>query len=91
MVMAVALIISQEQIESLFADVQFIKDHLQSSKITPAADDLITESTLFEKLGNPDKSTVWRWEKKGRLKPIKIGNSKMYRISDLVSLQTKKK
>lgn len=80
--------ITSEDFEILKSDIQAIKTALLNK--TPQSEDLITEEVLYQKLGNPNKSTVWRWEKKGKLKPIKIGNSKMYRISDLISLPSKK-
>jgi hypothetical protein len=80
--------ITEQDFETLKSDIQEIKAALLNK--TPQSEDLITEEVLFQKLGNPNKSTIWRWEKRGALKPIKIGNSKMYRISDLVSFASKK-
>lgn len=37
------------------------------------------------------RTALWRWEKKGILKPIKIGRSVRYRKSDLEALAAKKK
>jgi len=37
------------------------------------------------------RTALWRWEKKGILKPIKIGRSVRYRKSDLEALVAKKK
>lgn len=37
------------------------------------------------------RTALWRWEKKGILKPIKIGRSVRYRKSDLEELAAKKK
>ena len=36
------------------------------------------------------RTALWRWEKKGILKPIKIGRSVRYRKSDLEELAKKK-
>lgn len=84
-------LISQEQIESLIRDVQFIKEHLQNSKPGGLYEDLITETQLIEKLGGVHKSTIWRLEKKGKLCPIKIGQNKMYRLSEVLSMNSKQK
>lgn len=37
------------------------------------------------------RTALWRWEKKGILKPIKIGRSVRYRKSDLEELAAAKK
>ena len=37
------------------------------------------------------RTALWRWEKKGILKPIKIGRSVRYPKSDLEALAAKKK
>jgi len=81
--------IPQTEFDLLKLDIQQIKDSL--SMHSPAADDLISEAELLEKLGSPNKSTTWRWEKKGVLLPIKIGANKMYRLSDLIALQSNAK
>jgi hypothetical protein len=75
--------ISESDFKALRAEVGEIKSLL--NKIDH--DDLISEETLIKKLGNPNRSTLWRWQKKGILKPIKVGSSKMYRLSDLLNLK----
>ena len=37
-------------------------------------------------LGGPDPSTLWRWEQRGYLTPVKIGVKVFYRRSDLDQL-----
>lgn len=34
-------------------------------------------------LGGPDPSTLWRWEQRGYLTPVKIGVKVFYRQGDL--------
>lgn len=36
-----------------------------------------------------DKSTLWRWNKTGYLKSVKIGNKVRYRLSDIEKLLSK--
>lgn len=35
------------------------------------------------KILNIDKSTLWRWGKRGYLKPIEVGGKRRYRMSDI--------
>lgn len=35
------------------------------------------------KILNVDKSTLWRWGKRGYLKPIEVGGKRRYRMSDV--------
>lgn len=37
-----------------------------------------------------DKSTLWRWNKSGILKSVKIGNKVRYRYSDITKVLNKK-
>lgn len=55
-------------------------------RATETANDLISEAQLIEKLGGVHPSTIWRHEKKGRLKPIKVGANKFYRLSEVIAL-----
>ena len=32
---------------------------------------------------NKDESSLWRWEKQNYLKPVRVGKSVMYRLSDI--------
>src|SRR5690554_4427856 len=53
-----------------------------------------TELLTVEEAGDllkASRTALWRWEKKGILKPIKIGRSVRYRKSDLEALVAKKK
>lgn len=51
---------------------------------------VVYEDTLIAKeearvrlLGGVDPSTLWRWEKVGYLKPVRIGGKVFYRRSDI--------
>lgn len=44
-----------------------------------------TAKETAEKLG-VDVSTLWRWDKSGYLKKIKVGNKIRYRINDVIKL-----
>ena len=45
----------------------------------------LTAQETADKLG-VDVSTLWRWDKSGYLKKIKVGNKTRYRESDVVKL-----
>ena len=45
----------------------------------------LTAQEAAKKLG-VDLSTLWRWDKSGYLKKIKVGNKNRYRESDIVKL-----
>lgn len=46
-------------------------------------DHLVPEREAIKALGGPDPSTLWRWEKKGYLQKVKIGNRSYYKEGDL--------
>ena len=43
---------------------------------------LLTREATAKRLG-VDLSTLWRWDKSGYLKPIRIGRTIYYKVSDL--------
>lgn len=45
----------------------------------------LTAQETAKKLG-VDKSTLWRWDKTGYLKKVKLGNKPYYRCSDINKL-----
>lgn len=45
----------------------------------------LTAKETAEKLG-VDLSTLWRWDRSGYLKKIKVGNTVRYRQSDVLNL-----
>ncbi|RHL78277.1 DNA-binding protein [Parabacteroides distasonis] len=45
----------------------------------------LTAKETSDKLG-VDVSTLWRWDKSGYLKKIKVGNAIRYRLSDVNKL-----
>lgn len=46
-------------------------------------DTLIQKEEARQVLGCPDPSTMWRWENRGYLTPVKIGVKVFYRRSDI--------
>ena len=64
--------------------VSLIEEHSQNSVSIPTEKYLTTEETA-QRLGC-DISTLWRWDKSGYLKKIKIGNKVRYRESDVLKL-----
>ena len=49
---------------------------------TRSASTLLTRDATAKRLG-VDVSTLWRWDKSGYLKPVRIGRSVHYRLSDI--------
>lgn len=47
-----------------------------------SASTLLTRDATAKRLG-VDVSTLWRWDKSGYLKPVRIGRSVHYRLSDI--------
>lgn len=47
-----------------------------------SASNLIKREATAQRLG-VDVSTLWRWEKSGYLKPVRIGRNIYYKISDI--------
>ena len=64
--------------------LELIEEQKKSS--TPAPPEkYFTAQETADKLG-VDVSTLWRWDKSGYLKKIKVGNKIRYRESDVVKL-----
>lgn len=43
----------------------------------------LTKPEAKQMCGNVCDATLWHWNKKGYLKPVKIGNKVRYRLSDI--------
>lgn len=50
------------------------------------ADVLIAREEARVRLGRPDASTLWRWEKAGYLTPVRIGQKVFYRKSHIEAI-----
>lgn len=57
----------------------------QQEKMQKHEETYFTAQETADKLG-VDTSTLWRWNKSGYLKKIKVGNAVRYRESDVVKL-----
>lgn len=53
-------------------------------------DDLISTKEVCQRL-SISRVTVWNWEKKNILHPIRFGNSKRFRLADIEALSRGKK
>lgn len=53
-------------------------------------DGLVPKEEARRLLGGPDPTTLWRWEKRGYLAPVKIGDRVFYRESAISALINKK-
>lgn len=47
---------------------------------------LVRKDEARRRMGSPDPSTLWRWEKAGYLRPVRIGRSVFYRQGDIDAL-----
>ena len=51
-------------------------------------DELVPRKDARPLLGNPDNSTLWRWENAGYLTKVKIGEKVFYRKSEIQAIIT---
>ena len=70
------VIVNTEDLKQLF---QWFVDKMYA---TPKEESYLTARETADKLG-VDVSTLWRWDKSGYLKKIKLGNTIRYRESDV--------
>ena len=76
----VQLVISALDLKEAF--LQWSEEH---GKQQQEEEQYLTSAETAERL-NVDKSTLWRWDKSGYLKKIKVGNVPYYRLSDIKKL-----
>lgn len=69
--------------EALVRKVRSEAERERSRRDRQAGDHLVRKEDARAILGNPDPSTLWRWEKAGYLTPVKIGVKVFYRRSDI--------
>ena len=69
--------------EELVRKVRTEAEREQARRDRQAGDHLIQKEEARLILGGPDPSTLWRWEKVGYLKPVRIGVKVFYRRSDI--------
>ena len=69
--------------EALVRKVRSEAERERTRRDRQAGDHLVRKEDARAILGNPDPSTLWRWEKAGYLTPVKIGVKVFYRRSDI--------
>ena len=69
--------------EELVRKVRTEAEREKARRDRQAGDHLIQKEEARLILGGPDPSTLWRWEKAGYLKPVRIGVKVFYRRSDI--------
>lgn len=75
----------KEVIKNLYAEeAQRTREALEANREKPT----LTRKQTAKQLG-VTLSTLWRWEKSGYLKPVKIGSKVMYRPTDVEEMLTK--
>ena len=74
----------KELIEVIDYVVQKTKTELENQIISQTQEVYFTSKEVSEFL-KVDNSTLWRWEKRGYLKPIYIGGKKRYPKSEIVN------
>lgn len=60
-------------------------EEMRQVAMVPKEESYLTAQETADKLG-VDVSTLWRWNKSGYLKKIKVGNKIRYRESDVLKL-----
>lgn len=78
----VQLVVSSLDLKEAF--LQWSEEQKQQAQVTQE-ENYLTAQEAADKLGVND-STLWRWNKSGYLKRIKVGNAVRYRESDVLSL-----
>ena len=73
-----------EAIESLLEELAELKKMLTNQKEQPTEEkeEYLTPSEMMQLL-KISSVTLWNWDKKGITRPLRIGNQKRYRHSDL--------
>ena len=80
----VQLVINALDLKEAF--LQWNDEHLQQRNLVPAPPEkYFTAQEAAERLG-VDVSTLWRWDRSGYLKKIKVGTKNRYRESDVLKL-----
>ena len=69
--------------EELVRKVRAEAEREQARRDRQAGDHLIQREEARLMLGGPDPSTLWRWERRGYLTPVRIGVKVFYRRSDI--------
>ena len=69
--------------EALVRQVRTEAEREAARRDRQAGDRLITKEEARRRLGSPDPSTLWRWEKAGYLTPVRIGVKVFYRQGDI--------
>lgn len=75
---------SSDDIKNLFLQLQKQIEEIRSSLAPPAVNQYHTRAEVAQLL-KCDLSTIHNWTKKGKLKPLGIGNRIYYKLSDIES------
>ena len=76
------LVINALELKEVF--LKWAED-MRQPNTAPKAESYLSAQETADKLG-VDVSTLWRWDKSGYLKKIKVGNKIRYRESDVLKL-----
>lgn len=82
------LTLAQQQLALAIRQLNTVVEEIDRIESTPTLDDLVSESNVRKKLGI-SRSTIWRYEKSGLLRPVWVGATKMYRKCEIVDLNRK--
>lgn len=66
--------------------IQETKDRIKKGE----EDALLTVDEAMKRLKVKSRATLWRWEQKAYLKPVKSGGKSFYKMSDIERLLTSK-
>ncbi len=78
------LVVSQADLRELFLEwaAEWQQQQQQQPETYLSADEACA-------VLNVSKPTMWRWQKKGYLTPVKVGRRTLYRQSDITQLMSK--
>lgn len=76
--------------EALVRRVRREVEQEQARLNSQAGDYLITKADARRRLGSPDPSTLWRWERAGYLVPVRIGTKVFYKQADIAGIISRK-
>lgn len=76
-------------IEAIDYSVKSTRKELEQ-QITDANTETYPSPEQVTKILNVDMSTLWRWQQKGYLVPIKVGGKRRYKMSDIKQILSEK-
>ena len=83
----IQIVVSASDLETVIRRI--VSDEVAHIK-SASKDAKITRVATLARLGKSE-TTLWRWEKSGYLKPIRLGKDVFYRESDIIAIEEGRK